>query len=317
MPTDIRRKKDLVSFLFNDHKSIDFLMMMIRISEVLENTPALRLWDHDPEVDGELGDWLRRGGESAADEPEFFYVVDGELSPEFWNRYDLSDLDASLENPRRHPGFLVKGLASPYIAISEKYVTYDAPVVILDGAYFMANNLFSLFYKAAQRKDKRFTLLRTERKMSCHWAARNTRMFVMEVVPRGKTATRRGEPAKTICLEGPAEVIGKIAKNEYQNYTASSADTAIISSLLIEHMDDRVKNILMGSNLVGPYRGLSLLSLTPNRDDMAKVIHFDTAMYKAGDFLLGTNRDIEHVVRMAVELVDDLPVLKGEETSHV
>lgn len=85
-----------------------------------------------------------------------------------------------------------------------------------------ANNLFSLFHQAAQEKDRRFSLLRNDKSLTCHWAACGGGLAILDLYPVSEGNLVRNKVGATICVDGPPTVILDFVENEYNNNLAIS-----------------------------------------------------------------------------------------------
>ena len=287
--------------------------MALRLFAAREGKPALRLWHCELEDGPKILDWLHeeqvRTGEG--DNP-YFYVVSGMMNPRCWNRYNFDQCGKFLENPSQYGSFVMKGMTSPFVSISRKNLNPNDGTVVVDDGERLGNNLFSQFYKAAQKDDRRFCLYRMENRLACCWAACGGRMALGDLCTVGDTGRRYEKIHQFLCVEGAPEVVAAIAEREFQHNVALAANAAHMYSLTLENMGNKAREVFAANSQVAPSNGLPLIRLRPDGGDFSLVHHFSTPVYKGGNFLLGTVRTIARVIVTGKEFEKEWMALEDD-----
>lgn len=295
------------------YNSSDFLLMALRLFAAREQDPTLRLWHCDLEDGPKLLDWLHAEQvRTEGDGNPYFYVVSGMMNPRCWNKYNFDQCGKFLENPSRYGSFVMKGMTSPFVSISRKNLDPDGGVAVFNDGERLGNNLFSQFYEAARRGDRRFCLYRMENRLACCWVACGGRMALGDLCTVGETGRRYEKIHQFLCVEGTPELIAAIAEREFQHNVALAANAAHMYSLTLENMSEKAREVFAANSQVAPSNGLPLIRLKPDDDDFSLVHHFSTPMYKGGNFLLGTVRIIARTIVTGKEFEKEWIALEND-----
>lgn len=287
--------------VYTDFETSDFLVMLLRIISSGPGADDLRITACDGADGRRLFAWLQEARrKSDAGDGNYFYTVCGDFSPEYWNHYHYGEIEDILAHPEKNRDFEMRALVSPLITLSP--IDPASHPCLRDGnGRAMGNKAFGLFYRAVVARDRRFTLYRAERRMSCHWAATGGRMVIRDF-RNGRGKPRNTAHLRTACIEGPAARMRKIARAEFENHAAVAADNSLLFRLVSESLPERLKQLIAAHNRV-PRRGDgNLVRLAPARDDFQPVYHFRSLMHKAGNFLLGTAEAIANAISMETDL---------------
>lgn len=300
--------------LRREGRSSDFVTMMTRLFAIRSQGAPLRIGRFRPEHELSFMEWIYSSlSESCNRERQYFYVVSGDFSPRHWNNTRHFSFKSLICRPDLFPRFEMRGLTSSYVAMSSKNVDIDSPTTVhIDGKLY-GNNLFSIFYKAYLRKDDRFLLLRSDRMPSCHWLACGGRMVVGDLHPACLRKRCCCHMHVGALVEGPPEVIREIAQAEFNNSAAAEADSAILFNRVLDRMPSAARKKYLNNNSLVPNHGFNLKGLHPTRRDLEPVVHFGATLYRAGNFLLGTCKNIQKAIDNESRFERDF-LNNGEET---